>query len=239
MDIVIHRINFPIYETIIVFSILIAQAFIYIQLRKKIEDRKILLRFIFMNLVFIIFGGKLLTILANFQVSYRLRTTSISSYGSFIGLIISTIIFTKIYHFKKSDFMKVAILSLPLTYSIGKLACFFAGCCYGLEYNGPFKMIYDKFEMTLFPVQLLEVITFMILFLVLLKVYKKCNKNICEKVIISSCVLKGVLDFFRYEHTEKLISTNQLISIGLILITVIYMKIKQSRKIKNNENIEG
>ena len=41
-------------------------------------------------------------------------------------------------------FIKGAIISLPLIYSISKLACFFAGCCFGLPYDGLFSVTYTS-----------------------------------------------------------------------------------------------
>ena len=55
-------------------------------------------------------------------------------------------------------------------YAVGKIGCFFAGCCYGIEYNGFLNVTYNYSAIapkgiSLFPIQLLESIVFLIIFL--------------------------------------------------------------------------
>ena len=43
-------------------------------------------------------------------------------------------------------------------YSIGKIGCLLVGCCYGIEYSGPFSIVYnysysDIVGVRLFPIQ--------------------------------------------------------------------------------------
>ena len=156
-------------------------------------------------------------------------TIGFSSFGAGVGLLLSAFIFEKIIPLK-GKLVKYSTLSLPLIYGISKLACFFAGCCYGIPYNGLFKVKYpfvmDKF---LFPVQLLESILFIILFIILSKLKNK--NNIVYYVIISSAVLKYLLDFFRYDHVNKSITSNQIVCIISIIVLIIYIVSKKLKKI--------
>ena len=156
-------------------------------------------------------------------------TIGFSSFGAGVGLLLSAFIFEKIV-LLNGKIVKYSTLSLPLIYGISKLACFFAGCCYGIPYNGLFKVKYpfvmDKF---LFPVQLLESILFIILFIILSKLKNK--NNIVYYVIISSAVLKYLLDFFRYDHVNKSITSNQIVCIISIIVLIIYIVSKKLKKI--------
>lgn len=60
-----------------------------------------------------------------------------------------------------------------------------------------------------------------------------CNKlkneeNIIPITILISAFFKFSLDFLRYNHLEKLITINQIISIIIVLISLFYLKLKRS-----------
>ena len=218
---IIDKMNFPIYGIMILVSLIVGIIFNYIYLKEnKIEKRHILL-FMLMLIVYSIFGGIMLNriITSNFNAS----NIGLSSYGGAIGIIISSIIFEKMCP-KNGVFIKSSIISLPLIYSISKLACFFAGCCYGIPYNGKFSVTYTfGLNIPVLPIQMIETIIFMIVFLMCLFL----KKNIIEITIILSALSKFMLDFFRYSHLKEYISINQIISIIFIIIGIVFM-------IKNN-----
>ena len=62
-------------------------------------------------------------------------------------------------------------LPLPLLYAVGKIGCFIAGCCYGIEYYGIGNVVYNyvpKSEIIglhLFPIQIVESIVFFLIFI--------------------------------------------------------------------------
>ena len=221
-NMVINKINFPIYGILIILSLTIGMIFNYIYLRKnKIQKEKIIL-FTFMLIVYGIFGG----IFLNAIVNKEINQIGLSSYGGAIGILSATIIFEKM-NSSNGIFVKSAILSLPLIYSISKLACFFAGCCYGMPYNSIFSVTYTEgLNIPLFPIQLLETIIFFGVF-VFCVIYRK-NKNLIEITLILSAIAKFLLDFLRYSHIGQILSVNQVISIGFIVIGVVLYR----RKIK-------
>ena len=125
--------------------------------------------------------------------------------------------------------IKYTIISLPLTYAIGKIACFVAGCCYGIPYNGIFNVIYkDDLNIGLFPIQLLETIVFIIIFIICNKL--KNNKNIIYITIFISTIAKFLLDFLRYEHINKIITANQIFSIVILIVLLIIIIIRKKIK---------
>ena len=151
----------------------------------------------------------------------------LSSYGGAIGLLISSVIFEKMCPSNKT-FIKGAIISLPLIYSISKLACFFAGCCFGLPYDGMFSVTYSSgLNIPLIPVQLIETIIFMIIFVIC--VLLQNNRKIAGITIVLSAMAKFLLDFLRYNHLEEKISLNQIISIVFIIIGI-YLIIKRRKE---------
>ena len=122
-------------------------------------------------------------------------------------------------------------------YSIGKLGCFLVGCCYGIEYNGFGKIMYQYSNeapnnVYLFPVQLIESILFLIIFIYVKgKQYKnKFNITTVGNSLILCGITKFLLDFLRMSHKNIILSFNQCISILFIIISIMillkYKKIK-------------
>lgn len=232
---VIDKINFPIYSVIILVSFVIGCVFNYIFLKKNKVERKDIALFIIMLLVLALSGGEMLSFLTSDLKSEEVMIYGLSSYGGAIGVILSGIIFEKIKPYNKI-IIKSSIISLPLIYSISKLACFFAGCCYGLPYDGVGCVIYPSgLNISLIPVQLLETVTFMIIFIICILLMN--NKNIISITVILSAISKFLLDYLRYDHLEKTITTNQIISIVFVFIGII-MIVNKFRKKKINTKEE-
>lgn len=217
----INKINFPIYGIIVLTSIFIGMLYIYINLRK--EKTSHLLLFFSFYLIFSFVCGKLFTIVAS-SFKYSFQDTTLSSYGGFIGVILAAIVYEIIYPSNKKV-IKYATISLPLVYGLSKIACFVSGCCYGLPYYSSFSVIYtDGLNIPLFPVQILETIVFIGIFIWCHR--NRENRYIVYTTIIISALFKFSLDFFRYEHLSKVITINQWFSIGLIIVVRTILSIK-------------
>ena len=217
---IINKINFPIYGTCILLSIIFGTLYIILSLKREKLSKEAIFYFALLNIVFAFFGGLCISnILTN--------SSSLSSYAGAISVIISAIIFNKIIP-NKNIYLKYAIISLPLIYSIGKIGCFLAGCCYGIPYNNILSVTYTNgLNIPLFPIQIVETIVFMILFLILN--YIKKNKYIIEITLIICALSKFLLDYLRYDHVTKAITMNQIISLIIIVIGIIII-IKRNLK---------
>ena len=223
----ISRVVFPFYGIIIVLSVFIGMFYIYLCLKKDgYQSSQILLYFI-MYVTYAFTFGKMYT----FFVSGggNLFEAGLSAYGGLIGVVVASIIFEKIFP-SNGSIIKYSILSLPLVYGISKIACFVAGCCGGIPYNGIFKVKYiDLLNIWQFPIQLVETITFLLIFFICHLLRK--NKNINYIVLIFASIFKFLLDFLRYDHVNVLITKNQIFSIILLLITIVlYIKNRINNK---------
>lgn len=186
---VINEINFPIYAFIILIAIIFGVIFNYIYLKKTNVDQKLILLYLLQYIVFSIVGGLI------FKNSFKkIIVISLSSYGGAIGAITSAIVFERMYP-KDNIFIKGTILSLPLVYSISKIGCFLAGCCFGIPYDGVFSVTYTNgLNIPQMPIQLMETIVFMILFVICLFFRKKEN---------NMCISKVFIRFFKVWPFEK------------------------------------
>lgn len=215
--IIINNINFPIYGIIIVLSVVAGMLYIFFSLKKeKYKDKNIFL-FLFMFMSFSFIFGKIFTLVTQTK-KVSLITAGLSSYGGLIGAVAAAIIFEKISP-SKNLIIKYTVISLPLIYGLSKIACFVAGCCYGIPYKGQFSVIYpERLNVSLFPIQMVETISFLILFLICNKL--RNNNKIIYITIILISIIKFLLDYLRYDHLNKSITTNQIFSIILLIFTI-------------------
>ena len=127
---IINKIDAPIYQILIVFSLLIGILFIVLSLKNEnLLNKKIVLFFI-LFLVCPIICGKLFTFtLSGFKTNFF--KSPLASYGGLIGVIMAAYIYEKIFP-TNGKVIKYSIISLPLIYSFSKIACLVTGCCHGI-----------------------------------------------------------------------------------------------------------
>ena len=228
----------PLYVVMILFS-LIVNIIVVISLYKKFNFSKdqIIGALVYEN-IGIIVGAKLLTYIQNYpQYSeFDLRILGLSSYGGIIGAIICLVIFG--LQFKKpiKDILFTFASSIPMMYAIGKIGCFLAGCCYGIEYKGWGNVVYNHSPVApahthLFPVQLVEAIFFISIFIYMINriIKNKFDLNVLRTSSILCGTSKFILDYLRMSHVDTIISLNQVISIIFIIMGTILI-IKNNKK---------
>ena len=221
---IINKIDFPIYEVLILFSIIIGAIYIYISVNKENISKKNIIIFFTLFFIITILTAKIYSIIEHPEGNFL--TIGLTGYGGLIGAIMTAIIYYLIY--KDKRFFKYVIISLPLIYGFAKLACFFHGCCYGIPYKGIFSVTYPHItSKSLFPIQLLETISFIILFNICNYINK--HKNIVYITLLLTFTLKFTLDFLRYGHVDKFLSNNQIVSIIFSIITIIIYFINKKK----------
>lgn len=216
----IPKINFPIYMIIILLSIFIGMIYVFNSLKKISKVDNLYLYFI-LDMMLTLFMGIMVSIILS--GSFDFSSIGLSSYGGVAGVILSSLIFEKIIPYD-GNLIKFSIISLPLIYGLSKIACFISGCCYGIPYDGLLFVRYN--ELNVFPVQFLETVVFIIIFIICNRF--KDNKNIIWYTIFTSAFFKFLLDYLRYDHINKLITVNQVISIVLMILSVIVIIYKKS-----------
>ena len=221
---VINHIDFPIYNILTIFAIIVGAIYIYICVNKENIPKKNILFFFIVFFIITIFSAKIYTLIEHPHSNFL--KIGLTGYGGLIGAILSVLIYYIV--FKNNVFFKYVVISLPLIYSFAKLACFFCGCCYGIPYDGLFSVTYPHVMNTpLFPIQLVETISFIILFNI-------CNtisnhKNIVYITLLLTFLLKFLLDFLRYSHIHDFLSNNQIVSIIFCFVTIIVYFINKKK----------
>ncbi len=195
-----------------------------------------------------IIGSKLLFIVVSWKdiVKYNLSLEAIIKggfvfYGGLIGGFIGLVIYTKIYKEKIYAYMDIYAVVLPIGHAVGRVGCFFAGCCYGIPCS--FGVVYTHtvgqtpLGIKLLPIQLIEAGCLVILFIVQIIIYTKTKKGIATLTYcINYSVIRFVLEYFRGDSERGvfgIFSTSQWICIGIIVISVCALVITVKKKDKH------
>jgi phosphatidylglycerol:prolipoprotein diacylglycerol transferase len=195
------------------------------------------LLYIITNIPFLIQNYKNLELKSTIESMFR---GGFVFYGGLIGAILGIYIYAKQFKVSFKSLLLTAIPVVPLIHSIGRIGCLFAGCCYGMEYNGFGHIIFHDTpfaptNIPLFPTQILESICNLIIFIILYKIYKKFAGT--YKIITLYCILYSIvrffIEFFRGDSIRGIflnISTSQWISI-LLLFVGIYLHTSKTKKV--------
>ena len=169
-------------------------------------------------------------------------------YGGLIGGILGIYIYSKAFKVSFKKLLLIIVPVIPLVHAFGRIGCFFAGCCHGMEYHGFGSVVFtnspfvkpELLNVPLFPSQIVESICNLIIFIILLVTYKKMKDS--YKPIALYCILysivRFVLEFFRGDTVRGFLlnlSTSQWISI-LIFIVGIGILIYNNKHKENMQN---
>lgn len=184
---------------------------------------------------------------ANEAITFdTIKNTGIVFYGGLFGLLIAYYcgINSKLVTIKNSNAIDILAVSIPLFHAIARVGCFFAGCCYGIEsdmcsisYSIMNKGIINTANRV--PVQLIEAIFNMILFIYLYKLVLKEDwkrKHIFLRYLVIYSCGRFLLEFIRGDTVRGVIygvSFSQMISI-IIWIFVFIIILKNKVKAKEN-----
>lgn len=191
-------------------------------------------------------GSKLLFIIVSWRDIIRLQLPfeavlkgGFVFYGGLIGGAVGLWIYTLQFKMALADFTDVYATVIPLGHAVGRVGCFFGGCCYGMEYHGPCAVVYTEtvgttpLDTPLLPVQLIEALLLISLFTVFAYLY--CRKggrhDMACLYLISYGAIRFILEFFRGDAERGLwlgISTGQIISMVLIMCALLYMLKKKA-----------
>lgn len=185
-----------------------------------------------------IIGAKLLFLLVSIRQIIELRPTlemllkgGYVFYGGAVGGAIGLWIYAGLFRLRAVDLLDIAAIVLPLGHAFGRVGCFFSGCCYGIPYDGFLSYTYQyalgddtPLGVPLLPVQLIEAFALLLLFALILFLYRSRPMQRGREVVtylVGYPILRFTLEFFRGDGVRgKLLglSTSQWISLVLLLL---------------------
>ena len=168
-------------------------------------------------------------------------------YGGLIGGIAGYFLGIKIAGTNVRTFLNTFAFAIPYVHAFGRIGCFCAGCCYGIEYTGPLSVAGH------FPVQLVEAgLLFVFSFVVLgslLRHAELVSASLFHYYILYYSTLRFFLEFLRGDEARGSVnfgagvslSTSQLISLILFvadIILIVLIKCRKNDKVKQKEATE-
>ncbi|MGC1968250.1 MAG: prolipoprotein diacylglyceryl transferase [Candidatus Acidiferrales bacterium] len=155
-------------------------------------------------------------------------------YGGVVGGVLTILLYT---HFQKMPLLPTldtCAAALPIGHAIGRVGCFFAGCCYGKPTTEPWGVTFTNptaaelagtpLGVHLHPTQLyeasLEFLNF--LFLMWLGKRQRFVGQIFGGYLMLYGTERGIIEFFRGDPGRSMmfhesVSLMQLVSVGLII----------------------
>ena len=156
-------------------------------------------------------------------------------YGGLIGALLGALRYVLHFHAPVSAMLDLAFAGVPLFHAFGRVGCFLAGCCYGTEYHGILAVTFPESNLgkapagvELLPVQLIEALLNIVLWGILLTVYRKTSRRWLTSGLYLTCygVMRFILEFFRGDIIRGSIfslSTSQFISIFIVAAGVLLL----------------
>ena len=212
----------------------------------KIDTQDIVIMLLFCTLGLII-GAKLLFIITSVDFDYFEEISfwenvwlwiqlivrgGLVFYGGLIGAVLGGLFYVLHYKTAVSEMLDLVFAGIPLFHAFGRLGCFLGGCCYGMEYNGIFAVVYPQKNLggapvgvELFPVQVAESVLNLILWAVLFAVYRKTSRRWLVSGLYLTCyaVIRFVLEYFRGDIIRGnvgTLSSSQFISIFVLAVGI-------------------
>lgn len=235
----------PMYGVCMVVGILISSYIAFIRTKQADGDSNSLIVVAASAIGCGLFGAKLLYIAVTYGVGNALRQVLSGDfsclieggqvfYGGLIGGIVGAILGAWFTHDNLALYCDAIVPCIPLGHAFGRLGCFFAGCCYGMLYEGIGSLSFPAvgIDYQTFPVQLLEMAINIGIFAYLIFYTHKDHKryHVLYRYLLIYAVSRFTLEFVRGDLVRGIsngLSTSQWISIGLFIISILLMLPRQ------------
>lgn len=201
--------------------------------------------FIVFSSVGMILGGKVLffitvlpKVLDDFTIKKAIETFAKSGsvfYGGLFGALGFGILSARLSKEKPQALLNLFIPSFVIFHAFGRVGCFMAGCCYGIECRYGFSLLQEP-GIIRFPVQLMEAVCEILILSILLYRDKKSlgKTNLAYLYLVVYAPVRFILEFLRGDIRRGffgILSTSQWIS--LIIMAAIGIMHCKKHRVKN------
>ena len=189
-----------------------------------------------------IVGSRLFYVLTNIETFmsaplevFKIWNGGLVFYGGFIGSAITLIVYLKIYHLPLGKMADIAALALPLGHAVGRIGCFFAGCCYGKVCQQPWAITFKNPDslaplyVQLHPTQLYSSASnFLIFFLIFsFRRFKKYDGQLFWVYFAIYGINRSIIEVFRGDYRGGTVlntfSISQTIGLSSAFVAVIML----------------
>ncbi|SEF38570.1 phosphatidylglycerol:prolipoprotein diacylglycerol transferase [Caloramator fervidus] len=195
-------------------------------------------------------GAKLLYFIAEAKTIFKnpkeilyMLTSGFVVYGALIGGVLTGYIYCKV---KGINFLKMFDLlapSMAFAQGVGRLGCFFAGCCYGKPTDLPIGVVFKNSPFApngvkLIPTQLISSIGNFIIFTILILYSKKERKQgkVAALYMLLYSIGRFLIEFLRGDFRGNVgpFSTSQFISIIVFLLSLLLLNYERLRGVRDS-----
>ncbi len=150
-------------------------------------------------------------------------------YGGFLAAIPGVLFGARLTKAHLRDYVPAMVPCIPFGHAFGRIGCLMAGCCYGIPTSLPIGVVYHNpisdapDGVALFPVQALESLLLLVIFVMLIAYTKKRRTpvRIVGLYFMLYAVCRFCLEYLRYDAIRGHVafwSTSQWISILMLLV---------------------
>jgi phosphatidylglycerol:prolipoprotein diacylglycerol transferase len=228
------------YNILLTIALIVTVLIIEKQFIKYSVDNKLREQIRLLNAIVILsglFGSALFEIIfqhKDLSINNLFRT-GLTFYGGLIISVFTIVIYSLIFKIKTYYLFNFYALPLTIGHAIGRLGCFFAGCCFGSPTNCligvrfpidsvPYLHYHEIIK--IHPTQLYESFGLLIIFLILR--FVDLNKRLAI-YLLSYSTLRFIIELFRSDSRGSIMdltifSPAQIISLVLFIFGLIMMK---------------
>lgn len=180
---------------------------------------------------------------------FRVDQGGLMFYGGFIGASLSVFLFAKLTHQKILAVTDLILTVLPLGHAIGRIGCFFHGCCFGRLTKSAIGVCFPKYSpawyeqmqaglisedalksLPVIPSQLIESTANFILFLILFSLFAKKEKQTGFQTgcyLISYACIRFGGEYLRGDPRMAIgfLSIGQTISLCLLILGAVILSL--------------
>jgi phosphatidylglycerol:prolipoprotein diacylglycerol transferase len=155
-------------------------------------------------------------------------------YGGFCVAYVAGALFLRMTHTPLRPMMDAAAPAIVLGHAIGRLGCFFTGCCYGSECSLPWAVTFTDprglamLWTPLHPTQLYDALANLVILVILLRMRRPKphgDGRVFGTYLILYPFMRMIIEVFRDDQRGFIgpFSTSQLIGIPLIILGIIIL----------------
>ena len=154
--------------------------------------------------------------------------------GAIPGGLAAAWLAARAYRVRLADFMPLLVPALALVAALGRVGCFCAGCCYGVECDSPVSVVFPAASLAAPPgVPRLPVQLALFLALLWFTARPRRARFAAEFYLACYCPARFVLEFFRGDEARGALwglSTSQWLSAAGFLAVSLYFFMRSGRK---------
>lgn len=155
-------------------------------------------------------------------------TGGITFIGGLIGgaacFLIIYFIFRKKYTSRLIDVLSIIPSCILIAHGFGRIGCFFAGCCHGIETDSFLGVQFPELENPVYPTQLYEALFLFVMFAICsYLVIKKDYKHNLSLYLITYGIFRFLIEFIRGDERGeflKIMSPSQFWSVLMVILGV-------------------